>query len=235
MNKLHRILLATLCAWGVPLCSRAGYGFFANGGTYVVLNVDGAGSTYYHLSPTSGGNPTFNNANFGTFQLSVDTFVLKGFENNTYENSNDGIMNGNLNYRVYPFGSPSGSYVTMNHNGFTDLTGGNERHFRNDANVNLLAGLSPGVYSLEVYTWAQADWNISGGPGDGSPNDTIYPDNTATPDATRYVSSSESAYLFRSDFTVTAAPVASAIPEPGTAVFAVFGTIALRFLTRKRR
>ena len=232
MTKFPRILLATFCAWCIPLLSQAGYGFFATGGSYIILNVDGGGNTKYFLSPTAGGNPAFNNANLGTFQLTVDTFVLNGFENNTYENGPDGVMNGRLNYRIYATGVPSGAYTTVNHVNYSNLGGGDERHDVTDAGINLLAGLSPGIYQLEAFPWAEITWN-----GDPAAEDTIYADvtNNGGTDATRYASSAESAYLFKGSFTVTAAPVAAAVPEPGTAVFATFGALALRFMTRKRR
>lgn len=232
MTKFPRILLATFCAWCIPLLSQAGYGFFATGGSYIILNVDGGGNTYYYLSPTAGGNPAFNNANLGTFQLTVDTLVLNGFENNTYENGADGVMNGRLNYRIYATGVPSGSYTTINHVNFTNLGGGNERHDVSNAGINVLSGLTPGIYQLEAFPWAEITWN-----GDPAAEDTIYADvtNNGGTDATRYASSAESAYLFKGSFTVTAAPVAAAVPEPGTAVFATFGALALRFMTRKRR
>ncbi len=233
MTKFPRILLAALCAWCIPLLSQAGYGFFATGGSYIILNVDGGGNTYYYLSPTGGGNPAFNNANLGTFQLTVDTLVLNGFENNTYENGSDGVMNGRLNYRIYTSGNPSGSYTTVNHIGFGDLGGGNKRHDVTNSGINVLSGLTPGVYQLEAFPWAEITYN-NGGP---LVDDTIYADviNNGGTDATRYASAAESAYLFKASFTVTAAPVAAAVPEPGTAVFATLGAIALRFMTRKRR
>jgi len=232
MTKLPRILLAMLCAWCVPLASQAGYGFFATGGSYIILNVDGGGNTYYYMSPTAGGNPAFNNANLGTFQLTVDTLVLNGFENNTYENGSDGVMNGRLNYRIYATGVPSGAYTTVNHVNYSNLGGGNERHDVTNAGINVLSGLTPGIYQLEAFPWAEITWN-----GDPAAEDTIYADvtNNGGTDATRYASASESAYLFKGSFTVTAAPVAASVPEPGTAVFATFGALALRFMTRKPR
>ena len=232
MTKLPRILLTALFAWCIPLLSQAGYGFFATGGSYIILNVDGGGNTYYYLSPTAGGNPAFNNANLGTFQLTVDTLVLNGFENNTYESAPDGVMNGRLNYRIYATGVPSGAYTTVNHVTYTDLGGGNKRHDVSNANINLLSGLTPGIYQLEAFPWADITWN-----GDPAAEDTIYADvtNFGGTDATLSEFASQDPYLFKGSFTVTAAPVAAAVPEPGTAVFATFGALALRFMTRKRR
>jgi len=223
------ILAACVCLAGATV--RAGYGFFANGGTYVILNVDGGGDTYYHLSPTSAILPTYHLNDFGSFEQGVNTFVLRGFENNTFENDGDGVMNGNLSYRIYVDGNPSGVYTVLPHNNFTPLIGaGNKRHSRTDASVNILDSLGAGNYVLELYAWAEVDWN----PGDSFPNDIIYADNTDTPDATRYQSALENAFLFQSSFTITETPPVSAyVPEPGTFGLLALGAGLLRMLRRR--
>lgn len=222
-------VLGLLCCLALPRL-HASFGFFADGGTYVILDVDGGGNTYYHLSPTTSGNPTFLGTDLGTFTTGVNTLVLNGFENNTFESDPDGVMNGRLNYRIYLDGSPSGSYTTVNHTVFTPLGSDNKRHDVTDANINILAGLPTGDYVLELYTFADITYDV-----DPSPEDQIYPENSG--DATRYQSAFESPFPYTASFSVinNLGGGTAVTPEPHTAGLLIFSVGILRLLRKKFR
>ena len=220
---MKRIILTLICAMALlPQAGRAAYGWFGSNASFVVLNY-GAANQYYNL--TGAGN--FHNTNLGTFyEWYANTLVIKGFENNTYENGGDNVFYGELRYRIYAQSATPPAFSFLSHNGaqfqthpFSGGSGtastnsGDNRHQITTASIDVLSGLVPGNYYLEVYTSAQVDW-----PGglDNFNNDTIYQSN--------------SGLNHRATFTV-----AASVPEPGTAVFATFGAIALRFMTRKRR
>jgi hypothetical protein len=108
--------------------------------------------------------PSFT-AGLGTF-CQNGTLILNGGEANTYQDSGDDINCNShpcptLHYRVYPQGSPSGSFNTIQ---FGYVSGdGNPNKLWNAtvANVNLLSGLSGGNYTLDV--WFDATDAYSGG------------------------------------------------------------------------
>ncbi len=72
-----------------------------------------------------------------------------------------------LDYRVYPTGSPSGSFTSLNLPFNTDLTGGDQKWQTLSANTDLLAGLANGNYTLEVYVHSstnEGDRYLNGNP-----------------------------------------------------------------------
>jgi hypothetical protein len=79
-----------------------------------------------------------------------------GAEHNMYKCGGCNILNTNLRYRVYPAGSPSGVYLSDNiffTSDFTNGCSGADQLWSNNAgNVNILSGLAPGNYVLEVFS-----------------------------------------------------------------------------------
>ena len=53
--------------------------------SYAVLNINGAGNTYYDLQATTG-NPDFNGADLGTFNVTTQSIVFAGGEIKTWKN-----------------------------------------------------------------------------------------------------------------------------------------------------
>ncbi len=56
-----------------------------------------------------------------------------------------------LNFRIYPTGSPSGSFSSLNLPFDSDLGGGDQKWQTLAATTDLLASLPNGDYTLEVY------------------------------------------------------------------------------------
>ena len=139
--------------------------------SYAILNSNGGGNVYYDLQANTAFNPDFQGANLGTF-YSGNTLILNGAENKVYKCNTDDITSGNLYFRIYttsvnpnspiiPFQSNSLSYIS---GGDPAWCGGINQIWRSSgAGINVLEGLTPGTYFLEVYT--NADFTYSTGSG----------------------------------------------------------------------
>jgi hypothetical protein len=124
--------------------------------SYAILNFGGP-NVFYDLKATTG-NVDFNGANLGTFNGN-QPLTLKGAENKIFKCGTRDITNGTLYYRIYPTGSPSGSFTSLNlpfaSNDAGAGAGCQNQTWRQDgASVNVLAGLCDGNYTIEVYTGA---------------------------------------------------------------------------------
>ena len=125
-------------------------GIFSQGiyESYIIMDVDGGGNTYYDLNADTG-NTDFNGNNFGVFSTG-NTLYLKGFEHKVWENGCS-FDYSRLFYKVEETSDNSGSF-TMLSGGYAGGLGGNNHKWDNQsANVNLLDGLAPGNYKITVY------------------------------------------------------------------------------------
>ncbi|RSK40435.1 LamG-like jellyroll fold domain-containing protein [Mangrovimonas spongiae] len=153
------------------------FNFYGQSGifeSYIVLN-SGTGNTYYDLQATTG-NPDFNSNNLGTLTQGQQ-LLLNGGENKTYKCGTDNILNGWLNYRVYPIASvpPAFSSTEIFYN--SDISGAgpgcqNQLWQSTAANIDLRNGLPSGYYYIEVYTHADIDSN-----NDNITDSTLYSNN----------------------------------------------------------
>ncbi|MBK7037543.1 MAG: hypothetical protein IPH42_14670 [Bacteroidetes bacterium] len=143
-----------------PLFLNAQSGIYES---YAVLNLNGAGNTYYDMQAVTG-NPDLNGANLGSFVIG-QTLVVAGGENKTFKCSPCNITNGTLNYRVWT-GTPSGSFTGVNLPFNANLgsgCGGNDQSWSTTGNAtNILSGLPAGNYTLEIYSTADYDGCGSG-------------------------------------------------------------------------
>ena len=123
--------------------------------SYAILNINGAGNTYYDMQATTG-NPDLQGTNLGTFSAG-QTLVFVGGENKTWKNGGADVTGGRIYYRVYT-GTPSGSFSNVNFGWLQDLGGGDQKWGASNGTTNILSGLPAGSYTLEVY--AEADTNV---------------------------------------------------------------------------
>lgn len=135
-------------------------------------------------------------SSIGTFNPTTgDTLTLRGGEMLTFKNGTDNITGGTIHYRV-----DSGSFqtfsLTFNQDNVSG-NGGDQRWYGEGASVNLLAGLSNGDHTLEVFY--TSPFTFSGGSG------------------THTVNNGTANYKF--DFTV--------VPEPAAALLGSFGLLAI--------
>ncbi|NNK81469.1 MAG: hypothetical protein HKO93_08210, partial [Flavobacteriales bacterium] len=128
------------------LSLKAGTGVYES---YVVLDVDGSGDQFYSGGLSNPGSlPLFDVQAFGV----VDMLNLSGGELKTFKNDGGDVTGAELNYRVYVDGSSPGSFTALNLPFGSDFAGGNQSWFENSIpDIDLLSGLSPGDYVLEVY------------------------------------------------------------------------------------
>ncbi|HLP65875.1 MopE-related protein [Flavobacterium sp.] len=123
--------------------------------TYIVLDSNNSGNVYYDLQASTA-NPDFENANLGVYCEGSSSLVFKGAEHNNYKCGGCDITSTRLMYRIYPTGSPSGSFVSNSigySSGFTNGCGGEDQQWSNTGySTNLLNGLSAGNYTVEVYS-----------------------------------------------------------------------------------
>ena len=140
------------------LSASAAYQFAADGGTFVVVEKNGAVSAY-QLGPSTGGEPHFDGTHLGTYSLAdSNRLVLSGFTNYTYESGGHSIFSGGFVHSVHPVGGLQ-NWATNFNNGWAQVSLGWERHYATNLNINLLAGLSNGTYELEVYAFAQGNFS----------------------------------------------------------------------------
>lgn len=210
MNLRHLLLaLTAACAMTATREASAAYGLFGSNGSFVIINANGGGNVYYHM--TNGANAAFDGAILGSFNPGLgNSLALNGGELQTFENGGDSVTSpASLFYRIYTTGSPTGSYTGISLNNLTfPGPAGDEKRDNISANVNVLSGLVNGNYTLEVFSSAAVDWNGQiGGPAE----DTIYASNGGN--------------NYKANFTV--------VPEPSRALLLGFGLFGLIF--RRRR
>jgi MYXO-CTERM domain-containing protein len=153
-------LVATLLLAGTS-ASFGATGFF--GGLYFVTSLNGgpnvfnqitsgttpgAGAATGHSLTSDGFNPQFGS--FGTFNLS-DSLALKGFEYKTFNDNGSNVTFANLFYRIYQ-GSPSGAFQQVQTNTPISNVGNNKTWQVTNGTTNLLNGLTPGNYTVQIYT-----------------------------------------------------------------------------------
>ncbi len=124
--------------------------------SFIVLNPKGLGNTFYDLKATTG-NPDFTGS-LGSF-CTNETLVIAGAENKDFKCSPNDITGNSLKYRVYTGipGSLAFQTVPISTVISTVSTGSTcfDQTWQNTSNTtNILAGLAPGTYTLEVYTEA---------------------------------------------------------------------------------
>lgn len=156
MKRIFILLYLSLFYY-IPTCF-AGGGFFDS---FIIINANGI-TTYYDLSAGSA-NPDYQGtANLGNMSPFAHSLILGG-QIKTFKNNGTDITGVSIFYRIYPQGSPSGSFIEIpysfqidNVNGTsgdqqwgTDVAGSNVT----DNGVNILYGstLPAGTYTLEVF------------------------------------------------------------------------------------
>ncbi len=152
MKKFYQITLTTLLSFA-SLYASAQSGIYES---YVILSINGGANAYYDMQATTG-NPDFQGANLGNFS-GANTLTLKGGENKTFKCAPCDITNGSLWYRVYQTGTTPGSFSQVSYFFGSNLgsgCGGNDQSWNaTGSTINLLSGLSPGNYTVEVYSTA---------------------------------------------------------------------------------
>jgi hypothetical protein len=116
--------------------------------SYIIMDVNTGGNTYYDLNATTG-NGDFNGNNFGVFSTG-NTLFLKGFEHKVWENGCS-FDYSRLYYKVEESSDDSQSF-SMLASVYAGYLGGNDHKWDiTNENINILNGLEPGNYKITVY------------------------------------------------------------------------------------
>lgn len=185
-NKLYTLLLALVST--VAVNAQNEFGIWASA---IYLSTDGGTTkTFYNTNPLNGDPNAIGTANFGgslgTFTAGDNKLVVHGAELKTWKGTNANVCGGKVNYRIFPKGSPSGSFTQIaigfkcdcNTNVFADGLGAcgarDQKWSTSNANNVITLPTNPGVYVLEVYY--EANGQVG---GTSQCNDTKYDSNNS--------------------------------------------------------
>jgi len=165
MKKHTQILLFITTCLSVLLTD---FSFAQSAGfntTYAILSINGGANAYYDLNASTA-NTDFNGANLGTFTPGVNSLVLRGSEHNVYKCGASDLTSTRLMYRIYSTSGSGGAFTSLNvpyTSGGNNGCGGQDQQWSlTGHNLNVLSGLAPGAYFLEVYSEATVT-NCCGG------------------------------------------------------------------------
>ncbi|MFN4911107.1 MAG: hypothetical protein ACK5G8_07695, partial [Flavobacteriales bacterium] len=143
--------------------------------TFAILSLNGAANSYYDLNAATA-NADFNGANLGTFNPAYNSLILNGAEQNVWKCGGCDLTSTRLYYRVYLTSGTGGGFTSINlpwTSGFNNGCGGQDQMWSTTTgNINILSGLSPGTYNLELYS--DASVTCSGGTVYASNNGSNY-------------------------------------------------------------
>ncbi|MCO6497505.1 MAG: SprB repeat-containing protein [Chitinophagaceae bacterium] len=138
--------------------------------SYAILNINNAGNSYYDLQATTA-NPDFEGADLGTF-YSSNSLVLNGAQNKIYKCGTDDVIDGWFYYRIYKTTDVAPAFSAGQKIFYNMDIGASGQCSPNEvdqiwessgAGIDVLSGLTPGTYYLEMYT--TANFTYSGGSG----------------------------------------------------------------------
>jgi hypothetical protein len=165
MNKLLRTLIF-VSASAMALNSFAATGIF---GSYIGVNANGSGNTFYSLIDFGTDVTDFNGLNLGSFDIiGTDTLQISAFELETFKNGGGDVTGAELQYRVYEQATSPGSFNVVGggflaNSTFTaangdSVTGAGDQKWGVNPTAtlgDLLAGTTVGkTYNVEVFTRA---------------------------------------------------------------------------------
>ena len=134
--------------------------------TYVVYDLNGGGNTFRAGGINSDGATTYDGTNLGI----ATSLTLNGGEVKTFKNGISDVFSARINYRIYPTSGSPGGFTTINLPFDSNLPNPGDQKWKQEfAGVDVLSGLSPGTYFLEVY------WDVSS--SDGTHFDTNFGNN----------------------------------------------------------
>jgi len=153
-----RLLLLPLLVLGFLFSNGNVWGQQSAGfnNTFIVLSLNGGANTYYDLNANTP-SADFNGANLGSFVSGSNNLVFKGAEHNVYKCYGADISSTRVYYRIYLTSAGASGNFTSNNitytSGFNNGCGGQDQKWdKLDYSTNLLSGLAPGNYSIQVYS-----------------------------------------------------------------------------------
>ncbi|MBU3659095.1 MAG: hypothetical protein FGM14_04450 [Flavobacteriales bacterium] len=182
------------------------FGTYASAPNLTSCNTTVSSQGAYYNSSGSGANlinsnsVNFQGYNFGSYFQNSAGLILKGAEIKTFKNNTGNVCSARMYYRVYPSGSPSGAFTSVNLPFYDNCSGGafptggpcntGDQKWRDIAQNIDLTTYSAGTYSLEVYYEISGSHTSTSGCG-----------------TTQFLNNSGANYI--SSFTILAAPTAN--------------------------
>lgn len=134
-------------------------------GTYIGINANGGGNSWFGAQEWGTDIQNFGGANLGTIDLSTGSLTISGFQVQTFKGGGGDVTGANLQYRVYQQSTTPGGFNTIAAGfisdapftaaqGSTASGGGDQNWGLNPPGSygNLLGGLTVNaVYNVEVY------------------------------------------------------------------------------------
>lgn len=145
-----------------------GYGFVSDCATTLSI-VNNGNESGFQVSQCPY-QTIFHNHNFGT----TSNLVINTAQVQTWESCSNDVLDGWLYYRIYEQSASPGSFTTLEVPLFSSNTNGpyTGRVFKLNNAIDLLSGLGPGNYYIELYFSITISFN-----GNGIADDTLYQDN----------------------------------------------------------
>jgi len=205
-------IVVSVASFSVLAARAANISFVGNG--YVILDINGAGNSYYDLNnqgndgvtPSYDTNDSTPTAFSRTFTIDQGTSISLGAQEQTYPSTSG--TSAFLGYRITNLTETTGSYTEMNLP-FQQNTGQNDQwqQLASTSGVDVGSSLTPGTYLLEVYEHA-------------SNNGDIYNQEGASGDD------------WEAEIQVNSV---EAVPEPSTVAAGVLAIVGTFFLRRRRK
>ncbi len=136
--------------------NACGYNYVSQCATTMKIEVDGFTSGFQVSNCTY--QTVFHNHNFGF----VNSLSITELESTTWESCNNDVMNARFNYRIYKQTTAPGSFIEMGMPNLQLLNpNGTYRTkiYSETPNLNLLLGLPPGNYFIEIYMESDVSFN----------------------------------------------------------------------------
>lgn len=171
MKKLFAVIMACGLIFGLSPDVHASFGMWQ---TYVIYDVNGGGNTFNEgYKDVESFAASFNGQSLGT----VTSLVLKGAEVKTYKNSGSDVQGAGIFYNVRPVGDPvsgiHGDYFYVGLDFGVNLSNPGDQTWYEDYNTfDLLAGLPPGDYAVDI--WFETYGNDGGSTYNKDENDFGY-------------------------------------------------------------
>lgn len=159
MNSTKRLLglgLAAILSLFIQKETLAcGYAYVSDCATTIDIEINGVTSTYQVSSCPY--LTVFGGHNFG----SPTSFSITGAKSITWESCNNNIYNAKLFYRIYPQNGSPGAFTQYLLPQLNMTTNGPYRTKTRTGNpgLNVLAGLNPGSYFIEIYFESDVNFN----------------------------------------------------------------------------
>ncbi|MCU0346397.1 MAG: SprB repeat-containing protein, partial [Saprospiraceae bacterium] len=137
-----------------------GYAYVSDCATQIDIEVNGVTSTFQVASCPY--LTVFHNHNFG----SPTSLNIVKAKSQTWESCDNNVMNAKLFYRIYPQTGSPGSFTPFLLPQLSTITNGPYRTKTREGlpALNLLSGLNPGSYFIEIYFESDVDFDINGTP-----------------------------------------------------------------------